>query len=356
MIARCARCQGTFTTERFGVQTCPHCGSEILLSDPGQAGAPAAPPPAPPPVGPASTAPGQEPAWGAPPPGVSGSRPPEPPPAAPPWAPPPPPPYGQGGPPYGPPGGYPPPGYGYRPPPAPELPSPFADRAALGFLAAFWQTTKLVATQPAEFFRRVRIDQPGAAVLFGVLASTVGSAFASLYAFAQTKLMMGGKNPFADAISQLPADAPDWARRVMGWAQDQAEQAGSAAGLLQSLALAPVSAVVSIYLSAGIFHLVLLVLKAAPRGFNATLTVVAYAHALMLVGMLPFCGGVVALVWMVVVLIIGLGEAQRCGAGKAAAAVFSPLALACLCACLGGVLIGVFAAKAIGAAGGGASL
>ena len=26
MLARCARCQGTFTTDRFGRQTCPHCG------------------------------------------------------------------------------------------------------------------------------------------------------------------------------------------------------------------------------------------------------------------------------------------------------------------------------------------
>ena len=100
MIARCARCQGTFTTDRFGVQTCPHCGSEILLSDPA-GGAPAgpgpgqaaAPPPPPPP------APAGEPSWGAPPP------PPPPGAAPPPWPPPPPPPPAGSAPPP-PPGGW----------------------------------------------------------------------------------------------------------------------------------------------------------------------------------------------------------------------------------------------------------
>ncbi|HEX9051556.1 MAG TPA: YIP1 family protein, partial [Anaeromyxobacter sp.] len=47
MIARCARCQGTFTTDRFGRQICPHCGSELLLADP-NAPAPGPQQPAPP--------------------------------------------------------------------------------------------------------------------------------------------------------------------------------------------------------------------------------------------------------------------------------------------------------------------
>ena len=34
MLARCARCQGTFSTERYGRQTCPHCGAELILPPP----------------------------------------------------------------------------------------------------------------------------------------------------------------------------------------------------------------------------------------------------------------------------------------------------------------------------------
>jgi hypothetical protein len=47
----------------------------------------------------------------------------------------------------------------------------------------------------------------------------------------------------------------------------------------------------------------------------------------------PQCGGLIAMVWFLAVLIIGLGEAQRCGPGKAALAVFSPVILLCLCCC-----------------------
>ncbi len=32
--ARCASCQGTFTTRKFGTQRCPHCGAELFLADP----------------------------------------------------------------------------------------------------------------------------------------------------------------------------------------------------------------------------------------------------------------------------------------------------------------------------------
>ncbi|HYG70330.1 MAG TPA: YIP1 family protein, partial [Anaeromyxobacteraceae bacterium] len=53
MLARCARCQGTFSTDHFGLQTCPHCGAELMLSDPN---APkGAQPPAPPPEKPSGT-------------------------------------------------------------------------------------------------------------------------------------------------------------------------------------------------------------------------------------------------------------------------------------------------------------
>src|SRR5512139_3975394 len=155
MIARCARCQGTFTTDRFGRQICPHCGSELLLSDPNAPpGAEGAPLPATPP-GPPAAPPGA---------GALPTAPPPPPDQGPPsggWPPPPP-----GGWPPPPPGGWqpPPPGGWTRPPPAaltPDLAAPFAERKSRGFLAAFFATWKLVATEPQGFFRRVRIDQSG---------------------------------------------------------------------------------------------------------------------------------------------------------------------------------------------------
>jgi hypothetical protein len=317
MIARCARCQGTFTTDRFGRLTCPHCGSELILADPNAPppGAPARPPPG-------AAAPGA-PERPAPPPASAGGLPPPPPPppggSGPPaggWGPPP-----GGG--WGPPGGG---GFGGPPPPGPgpgEVPSPFAERASRGFFASFFETWKLVATQPQEFFRRVRIDQTGTAVLFGVLATLAGTIVAALYNLLSARQTMVAMQR---VMEKMPEDEAAFLRSY-------AEIMTGGAVTVGQIVVSPIVTVVSIYLGAALLHLVLMLFRGAKRPFDATLTAVAYAHGLNLLLVVPGCGGLVALVWAVVVLVIGLGEIQRCGQGKAAAAVLSPVVLVCLCCC-----------------------
>jgi hypothetical protein len=320
MLARCARCQGTFSTDRYGRQTCPHCGAELIL-------------PAPPGT-PESAAPaGGEPA--APTPG----QPAPPPDAAPPPGSPAPPPAG-----FGSQGWQPPPGTGWGAPPAqgggiggppPDgagLPSPFADRARLGFVHAFFETWKLVATQPERFFGRVRTDQPWTAILFGVIASTVGTLFSSIYAYFSSQQAMV-------AMQQLVEKMPeDQARFFNLYAK---ALTGTALGA--QVVLAPVLTFVGIYVAAAVVHLVLLLLKGAQRGFDATLTAVAYTTGLALLFAVPACGSLIAGVWELVVLVIGLGAIQRCGTGKAAAAVLAPFALACVCCCgIAGVSLPAF--------------
>ncbi len=330
MLARCARCQGTFTTEKFGLQTCPHCGSELMLADPtggaappaSSAGAPpsAGPPPAVPQPGPAPATP-PPPNWTPPPSGSAGG---------PPLFPPPPPPAPAG---WGP----------LHPPPPPnwsELPSPFADRKARGFFPAYLETFKLVGTRPADFFRRVRIDQTGAALLFGVIGSTVGN-WASLLFGALTRAATVGQ--MQARIAELPPEAA----RFLEQFASTIELLSSPVATLVQMVLAPLLSLLGIYLAAGFIHLVLLLFKGAGRGFDATLTVTAYASGLYLVMAVPQCGGLIALVWYLAVLIIGLGEAQRCGPGKSALAVFAPLLLLCLCVCGLGVVGGAGAWRAI---------
>ncbi|HSM92756.1 MAG TPA: YIP1 family protein [Anaeromyxobacteraceae bacterium] len=337
MIARCARCQGTFQADRFGVQTCPHCGGQVLLSDPnapqgagdagGQAGGP------PPPSAPPAPAPGSAPAGGAP----SSSPPPPgfgPPPAG--FGPPP------GG--YGPsPGGYgaPPPwGGGGRPTGGPGQPSPFADRARLGFFRAYFETWKRAAIEPTEFFRSVRIDQTGSAILFGVIASTLGgwaqSFWASLTA-ASTRAQM------LELSSKIP---PQWAGFAKAFSE-YAEHATSTTSLVSQALFAPLAAVVGIFVSAAIFHALLLLVRGANRGFDATLTVVGYAWGISLLQLIPECGALVVPIWMAVVLITGFAEAHRCGTGKGAAAVLLPMALLCVCLC--GAIALAFGASGLGA-------
>ncbi len=304
MIARCARCQQTFTTETFGVQKCPHCGAEIHLADPN------APPPT---AGPGPGAP--SPGWGVPPP----------PPAPPPpqsWGPPPglpPPPTGWGP---VPPGGTP-------PPPGGEGESaPFADRARLGLAASWIQTFKLAAFEPARFFRLVRVSPAGSAVLFGVVGSTLGAWVSLVFSYFTAAASFSMLEKILGQMQEQGVDP-----RAFRWIL---ERSTGAALALQAL-LAPLAALVGVYVVAGVLHLALLALRGAPRGFDATLTVVGYAYGIYLLTALPMCRGLVAVVWFAVAAIIGLAEAHRSPTWKSALAVFSPLLLACVCGCLGSV-------------------
>jgi hypothetical protein len=368
MLARCARCQGTFTTDRFGRQVCPHCGSELLLSDPNakppgeappageppppapaappqpSAGAepPAAPPPSAEPTPPPAAAPSAParpsgPVWGAPPPPPERFEGGQPPPARPPpWgagAQQPPPPGGGWGPP---PGG--PPGFGpWGPGPLePELPSPFAERARRGFLGAFVETWKLVALEPQRFFRRVRVDQTRSAVLFAVLSYTVGTVVQTVFAW------LSGQQGLA-ILEQLAERMPPGQAEVL---RSYAVHSGGGL-LLAEVLIAPALGLVALYVIAAVVHALLLLFRGARRGFDATLTAVGYAFGLYLLLAVPACGGLVAPIWFLVVTVVGLGEAQRCGPGKAAVAVLAPALLACVCCCgalgvgLGGLLKGM---------------
>jgi hypothetical protein len=183
----------------------------------------------------------------------------------------------------------------------------------------------------------VRIDQTGTAVLFGVVASTVGNLLAGVYALLSGATASEALQPM---MERLPEEQAEFLRFYA--------ESLPALTVAQVL-LTPVLAVIGVYVAAALLHLALLVLRGAGRGFDATLTAVAYAAGLNVLNAIPGCGALLSLVWGLVVLVVGLGEVQRCGAGKAFAAVLAPAALACICVC---AAIGVSAPflKALGEA------
>jgi hypothetical protein len=208
------------------------------------------------------------------------------------------------------------------PGPGPETSSPFADRARVGFIAGFFETWKLVATQPAQFFSRVRIDQAWSAVLFGVIAWAVGSTVAVLFGW------VSGQQATI-AIQQMVEKLPEEQGRFLQlWSQ-----AFSARAMVAQIVFTPVVAFVAIYVTAAVVHLLLMLVRGATRGFDATLTTVAYVSGLNLLLAVPACGSLIAIVWSTVALIIGLSVIHRCGVGKAAAAVLAPGLIVCVCAC-----------------------
>jgi hypothetical protein len=100
--------------------------------------------------------------------------------------------------------------------------------------------------------------------------------------------------------------------------------AGSMNALVEFL-LSPLLLVITLYVITGITHLILSVMDGANNGFNTTLRVFAYSYSPALFSIIPLVGGLVGLVWMSVVSIIGLREAQETSGGKSATAVLAPL-------------------------------
>ena len=211
---------------------------------------------------------------------------------------------------------------GAVPPPA-EQSAPFAERARRGFFRGFVETWKLAATEPARFFRQVRISQTGSAVFFGALALTVGNwaslVFSYLTANATVSLVGQITRRMEGRVDTLPLT--------------QLIQGLTLRSFLGQVIATPLLALIAIYLTAAVFHVLLLMVRGAPRGFDATLTVVGYASGIFLIRSLPVCGGLIAMVWFAVSAIQGLGEAQRAGSGKAAFAVLFPVLLTFLCFC-----------------------
>jgi hypothetical protein len=208
--------------------------------------------------------------------------------------------------------------------------APWARRKQIGNLRAFFETWKLALLQPAEFFRAVKVAPSGPAIAFGVAAMTVASWVQTLYGALWGAATLGYVQQMLDQMPQGQQLGQAWMRQwLMGT---------TAFGTVAQILAAPFLAVIGLLLWAAVFHAFLLVLKAAPRGFEATVTVVGYASGSYLIGAAPVPGlaGLVAFVWFIAVVGIGLQAAQRTTPGRAWAATLLPFLLVCLCCC-GGV-------------------
>ncbi|MHB8843448.1 MAG: YIP1 family protein [Nitrospirota bacterium] len=101
----------------------------------------------------------------------------------------------------------------------------------------------------------------------------------------------------------------------------------------------PFAIIAGLFLGAGMLHLLLLMVRGSKNGFEATFRVVAYAYGSNIFMAVPFCGGFIAALWNIVVVIIGLKEAHGTSGGKAAFAVLFPVLLCCAVAVLFSILV-----------------
>jgi len=217
------------------------------------------------------------------------------------------------------------------PPPAaltPAAPIPWEDPARTSAFERFVETVKLLATRPGEAFAGMPTTGGiGSPLLYAIVVGWIGIAVA----VAWNTLFQGMWIPF------------------IGGGKEAAIAAGfTAAWAVGLIILAPILVIIGVFIGAAILHLMLMIVGGANNGFEATVRVVCYAQTAQLAGIIPFCGGLISMVWAIILYVFGLAAAHRTTQGKAVLAVVLPVVLCCAFAAamlFMGVLAGVAASR-----------
>jgi len=182
--------------------------------------------------------------------------------------------------------------------------------------ASFFTSCFDILTKPLHVFSAMPVDSgAGMAFLFSLIGAVIGSVFSSFYSLVLELLPMA----------------------VAGIQSSELGVGGAIASAVLSSALGicfgTCGAAFGAFLGAGVTHLFIMILAGSRKSFWGTFKVVCYAcGASMVFYVLPLCGACVAVLWCLVIEIIGLKETHGISTFKAAAAIFLPTILCCLCA------------------------
>jgi hypothetical protein len=196
---------------------------------------------------------------------------------------------------------------------------PWEHREQLGILKAYFDTVSMVLTQPAAAFSMMKTegDMMGP-MLFALIGGSAGLIVSFLLQMALHSVgFMANRQTAMFGMG------------VVGiWS-------------IGYIILIPVMVIVGMFVGSGILHLCLMILGGAKKPFETTFRVVCFSSgSTYLLSMVPFCGGVIAGVWNIVLECIGLARAHETDTGKAVMAVLLPIVVCCggamLIAILGG--------------------
>jgi hypothetical protein len=193
--------------------------------------------------------------------------------------------------------------------PAPPAPIPWEDTARTSTFERLAETVKMLATRPSEAFAGMPTTGGiGTPLVYAIVVGWISIAVAVVW----NTLFQGMWIPF------------------MGEGEEAAAVAlFTGAWAFGMVLLAPIFIIIGVFISAAILHLMLMIVGGANNGFEATVRVVCYTQTAQLANIIPFCGGIVALVWQIILFVIGFATAHRTTQGKAILAVLLPVVLCC---------------------------
>ena len=194
--------------------------------------------------------------------------------------------------------------------------APWENRSELGLWQGIYQTFKAVLVSPQAFFSTKNYQRGFREPLaFGLLIGSVGSMFGFFWQFL---VASGGLLSLADSI---------FSQFAMGMI------------FLAILVIAPISVIAGMLFSSAIWHLLLLIVRGGKNGFEATFRVVAYSYSTQVLAVIPFVGGLIAVIWQIVVQIIGLREIHETSYLRVIIAFLIPVACIFFLAIIGVLIV-----------------
>ncbi|MBW2095181.1 MAG: zinc-ribbon domain-containing protein [Deltaproteobacteria bacterium] len=162
--------------------------------------------------------------------------------------------------------------------------APWEKRSEIGLWQGILQTAKAVLFSPETLFKELTYEGGKREPLaFGLLTGSIGSMLGLFW----QSLIPGGLLLLGHSfLSQF------------------------AIGIIVLIVLAmiPLMVTIGIFIYTGILHVLLLMVRGANNGFEATFRVVSYSQAAQVVGIIPFIGGWVGGIWQLIIQVIGLRE------------------------------------------------
>lgn len=205
--------------------------------------------------------------------------------------------------------------------------TPWDRRSDIGLMAALWRTLRDSMVHPAEFFRSMPVGGAQcSSVSYALILGTIGFGAALFW----QGLMALGMGIVGGEVN----------RQEMGI-------------YLLLVPFSPVIVLLGLYVGTGILHFFLWIVGGARNGIGATFRVVCWANGIQVLNAIPFCGGLIGAVWVLVAEVIGIREAHGTTTGRAVAAVLLPLAVCCGFVAVIGILAAILIPAYVSAAKGG---
>ena len=200
-------------------------------------------------------------------------------------------------------------------------------------LGTIFPTAIGFVTRPIESFRKMSLTvdlvRP---IAYFVICALIGAFISQIWGYLLYDTLLGVVRSLAgtqfDKIAPL-VHRPGLIQLVVG------------------LVITPLVALIVLFIWSGLVHLMLTLLGGANRGFATTLRVLCYAQTTQLAVIIPGLGGLIAIVWRLILDVVGLSEAHKTDGWKAALAILLPLLLCCLCIVVGVVAFGAAVGQAL---------